>query len=215
MAQQERAHATREAILQAAGVVFSNVSYSTAKLSDITTQSGVTQGALYFHFESKHALAVQVIKRQEELSHAIDAEVVGKNPRAVQLLMYSSLQLAQQLKSNAIVRAGIRLNSESSNFFPEYSQVPYTDWVDTCKMLLQAAIGEGDIVATISVNDYANLLIEGFTGPQIVSQVVSGWADFVERLDRFHQHLCLNLFVPERCDEINAMREQLKLRLAL
>ena len=68
MVTQARAHATRESIVRGAGQVFSDASYSSAKLGDVIAAAGVTQGALYFHFDSKRDLALEVIRRQHAAS---------------------------------------------------------------------------------------------------------------------------------------------------
>lgn len=57
MAQQERAVRTRRAVLEAAATVFADHGYTAATVADILKTAGVTKGALYFHFDSKEALA--------------------------------------------------------------------------------------------------------------------------------------------------------------
>ncbi|WP_433803722.1 TetR family transcriptional regulator [Actinomycetospora sp. CA-084318] len=53
----DRTRRTRRRLLLAAATVFDTHGYSGAALSDILGLAGLTKGALYFHFESKHALA--------------------------------------------------------------------------------------------------------------------------------------------------------------
>lgn len=57
MARQERAIRTRRALLVAAAEVFDEVGYEAATISDVLKKSGMTKGALYFHFTSKEELA--------------------------------------------------------------------------------------------------------------------------------------------------------------
>ncbi|MEV6183872.1 helix-turn-helix domain-containing protein, partial [Streptomyces sp. NPDC052015] len=61
MARQERAIRTRQTILVAAAEVFDEVGYEAATISDVLKRSGVTKGALYFHFTSKQELAQAVL----------------------------------------------------------------------------------------------------------------------------------------------------------
>jgi AcrR family transcriptional regulator len=53
---QARALATRERILDAAAHEFAAEGYHAASLSKILERSGVTRGAMYFHFASKEAM---------------------------------------------------------------------------------------------------------------------------------------------------------------
>ncbi|WP_347879795.1 helix-turn-helix domain-containing protein [Streptomyces sp. Tu 2975] len=64
MARQERAVRTRRAILVAAAEVFDEVGYEAATISEILKRSGLTKGALYFHFASKEELAQGVLAEQ-------------------------------------------------------------------------------------------------------------------------------------------------------
>ncbi|MFD0395738.1 TetR family transcriptional regulator [Streptomyces nogalater] len=64
MAQQDRAVRTRRAVLRAAAAVFAERGYAAATISEILKRAGVTKGALYFHFDSKAALAQGVLQEQ-------------------------------------------------------------------------------------------------------------------------------------------------------
>lgn len=64
MAKQDRAIRTRRAILEAAAIVFEKQGFQAATITDILKMAGVTKGALYFHFQSKEALAHGVLNEQ-------------------------------------------------------------------------------------------------------------------------------------------------------
>src|SRR3954469_23777145 len=70
---QARALATRGAILAAAAEEFAAASYHQASLSRILERSGVTKGALYFHFVSKESIALAVVDEMEVLCHDLVA----------------------------------------------------------------------------------------------------------------------------------------------
>jgi AcrR family transcriptional regulator len=50
-------HATRQALLDAAGEEFSRVGYAASGLSGIVARAGLTKGALFHHFPDKRGLA--------------------------------------------------------------------------------------------------------------------------------------------------------------
>ncbi|PDQ34105.1 MAG: hypothetical protein B5766_12785 [Candidatus Lumbricidophila eiseniae] len=61
MAEQARALATREKIVESAAQLFSTTNYHVATMAGLAHAAGVTQGALYFHFDSKVALAQEIV----------------------------------------------------------------------------------------------------------------------------------------------------------
>lgn len=57
----EHGAASRARILDAAATVFARLGYDRARMADVVEASGMTKGAVYFHFEGKEALAVAVL----------------------------------------------------------------------------------------------------------------------------------------------------------
>jgi AcrR family transcriptional regulator len=60
--QQQRAAATRRALLVAAGEHFAAHGYHATSLKDLLSEGAGTKGALYFHFPSKHAVAAALVE---------------------------------------------------------------------------------------------------------------------------------------------------------
>ncbi|WP_046319664.1 TetR/AcrR family transcriptional regulator [Mycobacterium sp. UM_Kg1] len=59
-----RADATRQQIIRAAAHQFAQRPFHDVGLDDILAEAELTKGAMYFHFRSKHALALAVIDEQ-------------------------------------------------------------------------------------------------------------------------------------------------------
>jgi TetR/AcrR family acrAB operon transcriptional repressor len=69
----EDAQVTRKIILDAALKVFYRNGYEATSISDICAEAGVTKGALYWHFESKEVLYIQMITENlKEIGRVID-----------------------------------------------------------------------------------------------------------------------------------------------
>ena len=62
MARQARSEATRKKIVDAAVDLFAEVGYQATGLGDIIERAELTKGALYYHFDSKEALATAIIE---------------------------------------------------------------------------------------------------------------------------------------------------------
>ncbi|MEO7018131.1 MAG: TetR family transcriptional regulator, partial [Leifsonia sp.] len=116
MIQQARAQRTRNTIIVGAATAFDRQGYSTASIADIASAAGVTKGALYFHFQSKDDIARAVIQRQHELSFAAGAAIIGEARPALETMIRLCAGLAEQLVSDPVVKAGIRLTTDVSTF---------------------------------------------------------------------------------------------------
>lgn len=61
---QDRARATRKALLESAAHLFVERGYAGTSVNDISDHSGKTSGAIYFHYSSKEKLALAVAREQ-------------------------------------------------------------------------------------------------------------------------------------------------------
>lgn len=77
--QEARSHATIEALLRAARLLFGESSYEAVSLDDVATEAGVTKGALYHHFPGgKPALFEAVFTQlQNEMMQALGRAALG------------------------------------------------------------------------------------------------------------------------------------------
>jgi AcrR family transcriptional regulator len=183
MAKQARAQATREVLIQAAAVVFSQQTYAQATLGDVLREAGVTQGALYFHFDSKQALGQEVIDRQHQLFLDAAETLLRRPIRGLPAMVILSRELAGHITSNALVRAGLRLSTESADVFAETARQPYEDWIETCEALVKRAVVDGDVPNGRDPARVATFVIATFSGVQSLSQARTQWADILDRLE--------------------------------
>ena len=61
MTRQIRAEETRTQLLEAAAICFGQEGYNAASVADICRRAGVSKGAFYHHFASKHELFLQLM----------------------------------------------------------------------------------------------------------------------------------------------------------
>ena len=62
MVRQARSEATRQKIIDSAVDLINEIGYPAAGLADIIERAELTKGALYYHFDSKEALATAIIE---------------------------------------------------------------------------------------------------------------------------------------------------------
>jgi AcrR family transcriptional regulator len=192
VARQERAEQTRKAILEAAASRFDAVGFLGASLSDILAEAGVTKGALYFHFKSKEDLAEALIQEQFGVLDGVPA----MDDPGLQTVIDWSHDVATGLQYDVRVRAGIRLVIEQGTFVTPAGNA-YKQWIDTLHGCLLAARAAGDLRKEVNPYDLAQFVVAAFTGIQLSSQVLTGRADLLERVD-FMWHTILSSVVPPR-----------------
>lgn len=179
--QQERSHETQRNVVEGAAVVFDRVGYGSASLSMIAEQSGISQGAMYFHFKSKEQIALAVVHEQHNRSIPLMESIAQQSTSVFEQLVRVSRGVADQLLSDAVVRAGIRLAIEEGTL-GEPAGGFYTVWVESTASLLETALTDGVLVSRLNSADLARALIGNFTGVQLMSQAISGRKDLLASL---------------------------------
>ncbi|GHK02564.1 ScbR family autoregulator-binding transcription factor [Streptomyces sp. NPDC003753] len=195
MARQERAIRTRRAILVAAAQVFDEVGYEAATISDVLNRSGVTKGALYFHFTSK-----------EELAQAVLAEQVSSLPRVpeqelkLQESLDEALLLSYLLRSDTgdpIVQGSVRLTVDQGSPKDHLNRrVPMQEWTEHTQALFEEAKQRGELLPHVDVAALAKLFVGAFTGVQVLSRIMTGRVDLAERVADLYRFLMPSVAVP-------------------
>lgn len=192
---QERAEATRQAILDGAAAAFDSAGFGSTSLTDIVRHAGVTKGALYFHFQSKESLATALVQEQFG-GPGGQAFGASEGEFGVQSVIDNSHWLAWQLRTNVRVRAGVRLVLERG-LFNEADPTTYNEWIEQIRQSLAYGQGRGDVKPEVNVADVAVYLVGAFTGIQITSYVRTGRADIHSRVGDIWRFL-LPAIVPAR-----------------
>lgn len=195
MVLQDRAKATREAIITGAAAVFEEHDYGSASLTQVSEASGVTRGALYFHFKSKEDLARAVIEAQHRIVLAESESILAQDQPALTAMILMCRAFGLQLVHEPVVRAGIRLTLEATAFGPPV-RGPYEDWIAAMEQLTQRAKTELQIRPSVDAEAFARYLVASFTGVQMVSGVLTGRADVMQRIEEMWEILLPGI-IPE------------------
>lgn len=207
MVRQARAVATRQQIVAAAAATFDRLGFEGAALGAIVdASSGLTKGALYFHFKSKNELAQAVVEQQHDISIAAVDAIAATQASALEQIVMLCHEMGRQIVDDPIVRAGIRLTLEFSAGVEPDKPGPYEDWIEACRQLVEAAIAEGDLVPTIDPPDLARFVISAFTGVQMVSNVLDRRVDLEQRIDQMLQYLMHGILTPDCRPESDRIR---------
>jgi AcrR family transcriptional regulator len=188
MAQQERAVRTRRAVVEAAAAVFAERGYAAATIAEILERAGVTKGALYFHFDSKQALARGVI----------DAQVAGDQWAGRELKLQEfvdlGMTLAYRIPNEVILQAGIRLSADVQGRALFGSAWPA--WTDLVAGLLTEAKERGEALPHLVPEETAEFFLGAWVGIQAVSEANSRWADLSYRVSVLYKHVLPAIATP-------------------
>ncbi|MGW7595752.1 ScbR family autoregulator-binding transcription factor [Streptomyces asiaticus] len=191
MAQQERAFRTRRAILVAAAEVFDELGYEAATMSEILGRSGVTKGALYFHFPSKEQLAKEVLQEHVQVVPEVPPQRLK-----LQEAVDRGMLLAYLMVRDPVLRGGVRLALEQAGHGKVDRSVPFLAWSQESRQMLEQAKQQGELQPHIDAGALADVFVGAFAGVQLMSQALTGRVDLDERIASLYRVLMAGVAVP-------------------
>jgi TetR/AcrR family transcriptional regulator, transcriptional repressor for nem operon len=199
-----RADSTRHRILRAAAHHFARQPYHQVGLDDVLAEAELTKGAMYFHFRSKHAVALAIIEDQTTRCSEAVADLLARKFSGLETLIDFSYLLAVRDISEDIVRAGLHL-LESIGRIEGLQGNLLGAWIKTLADTVVRAIGEGDVFDEREPQQVGRLLVSLYMGlrqtsnldepEQFLSDLEKTWALALpgivrpERIDYFRQFI--------------------------
>ncbi|MDX3850022.1 ScbR family autoregulator-binding transcription factor [Streptomyces sp. AK02-01A] len=190
MATQERAIRTRLAILEAAGAVFDEYGYASTTLTMVLERAQVTKGALYFHFQSKEALAQAVLDEQVQLGS------VPPQACKLQEVIDITFAVAHRLLENALLRGSVRLTVDQGAPPGVDHSGPFRQWPEHLIALMEQAREQGELLPSVQPRDTVELLVGAFAGIQLMSRALTHREDLGRRVSLLWEHILPSIAVP-------------------
>src|SRR5271156_7134469 len=147
-----RADTTRRQILQAASHQFAQRAYHDVGLDDVLAEAELTKGAMYFHFRSKHALALAVIDDLTSQSSEVVADLLSRKFSGLETLIDFSYQLAVRDITEDISRAALHLVESIARIDGLQAKL-HREWIDNLTVAVQRGISEGDVLEQCDPQD--------------------------------------------------------------
>ncbi|SFR29384.1 DNA-binding transcriptional regulator, AcrR family [Lentzea waywayandensis] len=188
MPQQDRAYATREAILHAAAEEFDRLGYERTSLTAVLARAGLTKGAFYFHFPSKAAVADALIERQSELWAQLRESWRTRGLDPLSTLHGMFAESADRMAADVVLRAGVRLNADREVGYPG---VPSTHvmWEKLIAAYVIEAAERGDLRPGVDPEAVARTLCGAALGSRLISSATTACADFPSRIREVLGHV--------------------------
>jgi AcrR family transcriptional regulator len=187
VARQERAVRTRRAVLEAAAAVFAEHGYAAATVADILKTAGVTKGALYFHFDSKEALARGILEVQTD-------QRVAEQEVKLQEMVDVAMTVAHRLVNDPLLRAGARLSADPVG--RKHYGSAWQLWVDILTEILTQARERGETLPHVVPREVAEMVIGAYNGVQLYSHLEADLRDVEYRVSVLLKHLLPSIASP-------------------
>jgi AcrR family transcriptional regulator len=180
---QARSEATRRRIIDSAIDLINEIGYPAAGLADIIERAELTKGALYYHFDSKEALATAII--EEGTATVIDTfrGASRSSSPAMENIIHGSFVVADVLSVDRVPQAASRLLRTFGGFNASAKQA-YVALLAEVTALTSSAVGEGDLRAGIDAEDAGDVIVSLMLGAELFSSALADSKDLRSRFSR-------------------------------
>lgn len=183
MIRQARSEATRRKIIEAAVDLFSERGYPGTGLGDIIERAAMTKGALYYHFDSKEALAADIVAEgSARLKKTFDTIRESPSP-ALETIIHGTFLVVDQLSTDKVARVGIVLMRVFAGF-SDSAAGTYAGWLAEMAADVTRAREEGDIRRDVDPDAVAETFVAALIGGSMLSDAACDGADFRDRVAR-------------------------------
>lgn len=158
-----KSDATRERILDAAALVFSEKGYAGARLADIAAAAGMQTGSLYYHFPGRDELVEEVLRQGVARTHDRVRQRVEALPKTASALERVRAAIAGHvlavLQIGDYTSANIRIFGQVPNEIRERHLVDQRRYGAYWNELLDAARAAGEIRADADLSVVRMLIL--------------------------------------------------------
>jgi TetR/AcrR family transcriptional regulator, transcriptional repressor for nem operon len=207
---EKRSDTTRDQILRAASHQFAERPYYAVGLDDILAEAQLTKGAMYFHFRSKHALALAIVDEQIARSGGAVQELLARKLSGLETIIDLSYSIALADISHDVTRAAFNL-LESVGRSEKLQERLLGGWIQLLGEIAQRGIAEGDIVEQKDPEDVGRVLVSLYMGMRQACNL----DEPVELLHNFEKALSTVLRGVVHPDRIGYFSQFVKRRTAL
>jgi AcrR family transcriptional regulator len=154
---------TTQYILETIALIFNKNGYAATSLSDLTSATGLTKGAIYGNFKNKEELAIAAFKHNVKKLMSFISEYIGKSDSPIQKLYLISdfyrdyYKLSKTYGGCPVLNVGVDANNQNSDLL-EKVRVVIERIQDKVATIIEDGIEAGEISIEINAMQYAKRL---------------------------------------------------------
>jgi AcrR family transcriptional regulator len=181
MVRQARSEATRRKIITSAVELFNEIGYAASGLGDIIDRAEMTKGALYYHFDSKEALATAII--EEGSAHLLEAfrNITASSAPTLESMIHGVFVVADLLGTDQIARSGTHL-LRAFGEFNDAAAHTYRGWLAEMTERTRQAIDEGDLRPDLDPHAVGETIVGSMLGAELLASATTSGADMLHRV---------------------------------
>jgi AcrR family transcriptional regulator len=172
MARQERALRTRNQLIACAAHTFRHRGFAESSLAVIRDEARVSSGALYFHFESKAALASAVVAEASRILRTGARHPDRRPVPALQRLVDVTHVLAELLSQDVVAQAGFQLSCTGHGDTEPNLRRRWHEYVT--RLLVEARV-EGALRADVSRRHLSAMIVATTVGFEMMGREDPAW----------------------------------------
>jgi AcrR family transcriptional regulator len=195
---EKRADTTRQELLRAAAHQFAQRPYHLVGLDDVLAEAELTKGAMYFHFSSKHALALALIEDQSAKYIGATQDLLARKLSGLETLVDVVFLIAIGDISEDIARAGLHL-LESVGRIEGLGKNLLGQWIQLLGHIVKRAIAEGDLIEDCEPEVVGRLFVSTYLGMRQTSDLDKP-EEFLRAIEQTLKLLVPGIVRPERID---------------
>ena len=180
MVRQARSEATRRRIIDSAVDLINEIGYPASGLADIIERAELTKGALYYHFESKEAVATAII--EEGMDTILNAfhSAGGPSSPAMENIVLGLFVVADAIKADGVAQAACRLLRTFGGFNPA-AKATYGILQDDLAERVASAVEQGDLRPDVDAEAIVATVLASMLGAELVSSALAEGRDLRRR----------------------------------
>jgi AcrR family transcriptional regulator len=160
----EKGEETRQRILNAAIIAFSEGGFDGTSLNELIRETGLTKGGFYFHFASKDALASAVFVEAKRRNEQDLLEDIGSDIPAIERLAGVIRAAFGESGTDHNVQAMCRLGADRALATRLGLVRPHARWAQITQHLFDEAKADGDVPQELDTHAAAYLSVAAYFG---------------------------------------------------
>lgn len=200
---QARSGLTQQKIIRAAARVINEFGVQNATLEKITQESGITTGAIYFHFKNRDALMERLGNEARNLYFRIVKDCLNKDEDQFSNIVSVSRGLSENISKDPILRSGFAM-------FVCNNAGNQSELIEETRLLTAAEASAEDSIDTQSWAFIVSMVIGEFA----ISLVKNDFNSLIDRMYQNWQTCVSGLFSEQfsqtHLDQINQVFSQNK-----